>query len=563
MEDAKQLWSLWQQNLTEFQPAFTGPGWLRFVQWTTATALCDEEHTITQEALSAGLPGQWRNLERMAEYGAWDAEALEQTLMRLVDRELSCRLGRYRPVAVDDTKEMRGSRQVWGVCTFKHLSRNPKHPKLVAGHNWVVMGDLCPSSTGSSPWTYLPTGSRLYLRQAQLPAGETFRTKNELSVEMLRELSGVSEAPVLGIFDGGYARASVVRPCLSGGPQFKRIDVLTRPRGDARLYRPLPPPPEPKDPPPLGDPRSSAGPKVGKTADKKGSQAAGRKNARKAAGKVRRKKAARGTRQRIHRKKAALKARKRSAGNKIHRTKAARPKAAPKAARKNVRRKKTLRRKAAPSKAVGKQVAKPRPGGHKGKHKGGRPRKWGRRIAAPRDHRRWNAPWQSGQAWVYGKMRTFRCKAVDCRWSVSGPDVPVRALVFEVEGYDKPWFIVTSALDLTAAQVLEAYAARFRQEDGIRDHKQRLGMEQVRAWTKAPVLRTFQVQLITMTLLRLMGAAMERTAGPGWCAPPPWNPHKTRVSILDLRRLLWRHRAEFSQFMREMDEVPKPDSVAV
>ena len=443
MEDAKQLCLAWQHNLEAFSPVFTSRGWVRFCQWTTATVLCDEEHTITREALSSGLVEQWRNWEHLAEYGAWDQHGLEERLMQLVEQQRPCRLGHYRPAAVDDTKEMRSSRRVWGVCTFKQQSRNAKQPKLVAGHNWVVMGELCPGD-GKSPWTYLPEAGRLYLRKAQLPVGETFCTKNELAVAMLRELAGVSTAPVLAIFDGGFARSSTVRPCVGGTPGAGRIEILTRPRSDARLYRPL-----------------------------------------------------------------------------------------------------------------AEKATRPR----RGKRRGGRPRKWGKRLPAPRDHGRWNVPWHSGKAWVYGKLRRFHYKQVDCRWSVSGPDVPVRAFVFQVEGYSRPWWVITSALDLTGQQVLEAYAARFRQEDGIRDHKQRLGMEQVRAWTKQPVLRTFQVQLIAMTLLRLLQVQLDQTA-PGWCIPPPWNPRKTRVSILDLRRVLWRHRSEFSQFMRQLDNLQKPQTAA-
>jgi len=30
MEDAKQLWSLWQRNLEPFGAVFTRPGWARF-----------------------------------------------------------------------------------------------------------------------------------------------------------------------------------------------------------------------------------------------------------------------------------------------------------------------------------------------------------------------------------------------------------------------------------------------------------------------------------------------------------------------------------------------------
>jgi hypothetical protein len=450
MEDSKHLWLIWQRLLAWFGGVFTCPGWVRFAQWVSGTVLCDEQHTITQEVTSLNLIDQWRNWEHFAEYGAIDLRAVEHATMTLVEKAHPCRFGRYHPAAVDDTKELRGSAKAWGVCTFKHVSsRNPKHPKLVMAHNWVIMGDLAPG-TGEQPWTYLPTASRLYLRDKQLPAGEVFRTKNELAVEMLGQLDKASEAPVLGIFDGGYAQATVVRPCLGTGGKAaaagRRIEILTRPRSDARLYKPLTP------------------------------QLGG------------------------------------------------------KAKSKSARR--------------------------------GRPRKWGVRLPSPKQHAKWNVPWVHGEAWAYGRQRKFRCKLVECRWSVSGPDVAVRVLVFEVEGYSKPWFIVTSALDLSAAQVLEAYAARFRQEDAIRDHKQRLGMQEVRAWTKAPVLRTFMVQQLCLTLLRLLQWEWDQRRGQGWCPAPPWNKRKMRVSVLDLRRLLWRQRNAFSHFLREMDEVRKVDPVA-
>jgi hypothetical protein len=443
MDDGKQLWSIWQRLLAWFDVVFTRPGWVRFAQWVSGTVLCDEQHTITQEVTSLGLIDQWRNWEHFAEYGAIDERAVEEATMRLVEQEHPCRFGQYRPAAVDDTKELRSSNKGWGVCTFKHVSsRNPKHPKLVMAHNWVIMGDLAPGG-GQEPWTYLPTASRLYLREKQLPAAETFRTKNELAAQMLRQLDQVSSAPVLGIFDGGYARAKVVRPCLSSSAAgetidgvARRIEILTRPRSDARLYKPL---------------------------------------------------------------------------------------------------------------GAAKSRSKRR----------GRPRLWGERLPAPKHYAKWKTTWIEGEAWAYGRLRKFRCKSVDCRWAVSGPGTAVRVFAFEVEGYSKPWFIVTSALDLSAAQVLEAYAARFRQEDAIRDHKQRLGMEEVRAWTKAPVLRTFMVQQLCMTLMRLLQWQWEQRRGVGWCPAPPWRKNKTRVSVLDLRRLLWRQRKIFSQFLQELDELQK------
>ncbi len=190
--------------------------------------------------------------------------------------------------------------------------------------------------------------------------------------------------------------------------------------------------------------------------------------------------------------------------------------------------------------------------------KGGRPRKWGRRLPAPQNHAQWKVKWQTGRAYVYGRIRTFRYKRLRCCWSVSGPHQAMHAYVFEVSGYDKLWSTISSAEDLSAAQVLAANAGRFRQEDGFRDHKQRLGMEECRAWTKQPILRTFQVQMLALTLLRLMQFRLHRAYGADWSPQPPWNLRKRHVSILDLRRLFWKHRPRFSQLLAALDDLPKP-----
>lgn len=63
-------------------------------------------------------------------------------------------------------------------------------------------------------------------------------------------------------------------------------------------------------------------------------------------------------------------------------------------------------------------------------------------------------------------------------------------MVAVVEGYRKRLILVTSAVELTGLQMVELFAARFRQEDGFRDLKQRLGWEVCRAWTKGPIERT-------------------------------------------------------------------------
>jgi hypothetical protein len=396
--------------------------------------LGNEEHTITQILTATGLESRWRVVEAFAEYGSWNLQAVERQLLRTVGRQVSVRWGKYRVMAVDDTKEHRTSGDVWGTCTFHESSaRSPNRAETVRAHNWVVMGQLVPGK----PWTYLPCASRLYFRRSQLPIDETFQTKTASAVQMLQQADRESEAPVLAAFDGAYAMETVIRPLLNPAPGNRRIDFVTRLRRDARLYHPLV-----------------------------------------------------------------------------------------------------------------EEAKKPQ---------GGRPRKWGRRMAAPQNHEKWDVSWQHGRAYIYGRMRQFRYKRVRCQWAVSGPEQLVYAYVFEVEGYDEPWYSVGSTSDLSPSQTVATVAARYRQEDGFRDQKQRLGMEECRAWTKQPVLRTFAVQMIAQTLLRLMQFRLDAECGQQtWWSPPEWNPRKKHPSILDLRRLFWRYRHRFSKFLLRLEELAKP-----
>src|SRR5262249_5219538 len=86
--------------------------------------------------------------------------------------------------------------------------------------------------------------------------------------------------------------------------------------------------------------------------------------------------------------------------------------------------------------------------------------------------------------------------------------------------------------------------ARFRQEDGFRDLKGRLGWEQCRAWTRLPIERATQASLVALTALRLLQLELQQRQGDGWWLHPPWDPHKSRPSVLDVERLLRRGQRE-------------------
>src|SRR6516162_7099416 len=176
---------------------------------------------------------------------------------------------------------------------------------------------------------------------------------------------------------------------------------------------------------------------------------------------------------------------------------------------------------------------------------------WGKKLPPPRQGGRWAGPWHVGLAFVYGRIRSIRWKEVICLWHVLGHEVPVKALVASVEGFKKRFTLVSSAVELTGLQMVELFAARFRQEDGFRDLKQRLGWEECRAWTKNPIERTSQAQWVTLSLLRLAQFRLETAGEVDWWFLPPWNKDKDRPSVLDLERLMRRHRGEIQRFLSD------------
>ena len=113
----------------------------------------------------------------------------------------------------------------------------------------------------------------------------------------------------------------------------------------------------------------------------------------------------------------------------------------------------------------------------------------------------------------------------------------------------KRFTLLSSAVGLSGLQVVELFCARLRQEDGLRDRKQRLGWEECRAWTKNPIVRTTLSRFVTRTALRLSQLRLQEEVGEEWWLHPPWKERKRRPSVLDVERLMWQHRGEIQQHL--------------
>jgi hypothetical protein len=177
--------------------------------------------------------------------------------------------------------------------------------------------------------------------------------------------------------------------------------------------------------------------------------------------------------------------------------------------------------------------------------------KWGKTLPPPRQGGWWSGCWHDAIGFLYGRKRKVRWKELVCLWRVLGHEMPVKALVAKVEGYSKRFTLVSSAVKFSGLHLVELFAARFRQEDGFRDLKQRLGWEECRAWTKNPIERTSQAQWVTLSLLRLAQFRLESKGEEDWWFRPPWNKEKARPSVLDLERLMRRYAGEIRAFLSE------------
>ena len=330
----KRLWSIFLSLALELSGGFTRQGQRRFVEWVTGLALNVEEHTITQSLVGIDRPADWKALESFAEYGSWNLRSLQWQAGWTIGQLPNSRWHGYRVWAGDDTKVHRNSPNVWGTCTFhEYAARCPNRAATVRAHNWVVLGGLVPAP--GQPAMFLPVAGQLYFRKNQLPAGETFHTKNELLVELLRQQATMQEGPHLAVFDGAFAVANVVRPLVRPEAGQPRIEFVSRLRRNARLFE--------------------------------------------------------------------------------------------------------------------------WPSPQRRKHQRGPTPKWGRPLPAPKDAEHWLCEWQNGKAFLYGQWREVRWKELVCQWHVLGYEDPAKAVVAEVEGYGKPFTLVTPVVKLTGMQVLEVF----------------------------------------------------------------------------------------------------------
>jgi hypothetical protein len=91
MDQATPLWTRWLSWLSPVPVVFTRLGWVRFVPWLTGMVLGWEDHTLPQLLTALSPESRWRVLERFAESGAGDHQAVERHTRWLIGQERPAR----------------------------------------------------------------------------------------------------------------------------------------------------------------------------------------------------------------------------------------------------------------------------------------------------------------------------------------------------------------------------------------------------------------------------------------------------------------------------------------
>ena len=201
----------------------------------------------------------------------------------------------------------------------------------------------------------------------------------------------------------------------------------------------------------------------------------------------------------------------------------------------------------------------------KGK-RNGRPRKKGRKLAAPAEVVKQSRRSRLTVDWYGGGRRRIEVVSQTCHWYESGKVlVPVRwVFVHDCSGTHRDEYFFTTDLAMTPKMIVETFTGRWNIETTFQEMREYLGLETTRGRTKNTVLRAAPCLFGLYSVVALLYAQLpaRRTAG----AAILW-PGKTDRTFSDaitaVRRWLWTdwvlatpgHHQAFSKLSRPIKAV--------
>jgi hypothetical protein len=215
--------------LVVFESCFTTPSFRTFCGLLAGVVAQTGPRTVCGMLAGAGLSQVWAHdrAHRFFSHARWSADQVGLSAARLVVAGL---LAPAAPVTVvvDDTLFRRRGRKVWAAGWF-HDGAAPGPDKTGFGNTWVIAGIVVSLPMCSRP-VCLPVLARLVVKDT------TSASRLWLARQMVTDLArAFPDRQIDVVADGAYAGREL-RQLLP------RLSWTTRPRKDAALYEPAPPP---------------------------------------------------------------------------------------------------------------------------------------------------------------------------------------------------------------------------------------------------------------------------------------------------------------------------------
>jgi len=172
----------------------------------------------------------------------------------------------------------------------------------------------------------------------------------------------------------------------------------------------------------------------------------------------------------------------------------------------------------------------PRPKG-----KRGRSRKWGPRLATPKETAEATDIWCLVTADIYGRQVPIRTRTRRVWWSSAGPDRPLKAVtVWRPRGQWPYEAFFSTETDLSTESILGAYAQRWPIEVAFHETRDSLGVHRGQPRTTKAVQRTAPTGMLLYTLTVIWYAEHGHDSHQATWKRRPWYRHKTCTSFADM-----------------------------
>lgn len=201
--------------------------------------LCLGRPTVTNMARAASdrVAKDVTALHRFFSRATWSPDDVARVLLTKILLPLFVKAGMPLWLGGDDTTAEKSGRKVAFAGWFRDAVRSTGSTTVKHwAHNWVILCLIVPCPLFPRRFLHLPIHARLYRKKEHCDKKNPFRTRQELLVEMVKQVtSWVGERRIDLLADGAYPSRELVR-------DLPRNVVLTsRIRRDATLFRLAPP----------------------------------------------------------------------------------------------------------------------------------------------------------------------------------------------------------------------------------------------------------------------------------------------------------------------------------